>query len=207
SALRTRMQDLGAGFGAKHGWERPEHFEPGRHWRRAGADQRKFGWAKPPWFDLVAEEHRAFRERVGIIDLSSFGKICVSGPGALALIERVCDSRVDRPVGRIIYSQFLNPSGRIVADLTVTRLAEDEFRIITGAGAIDSDLGWLRLNLDRRDGPVDIRDVTDEHAVIGIWGPRAREVLSQVTHDDVCDGALPFSTARPISIGGASVLA
>ena len=84
-------------------------------------------------------------------------------------------------MGRIVYTQFLGPSGGIVADVTVTRIAEDRFRIITGAGAVDSDLGWLRLHLDTADGRVTIRDVTDEHAVIGIWGPRARAVLAGVT--------------------------
>lgn len=207
SPLHVRLQELGAVFGVKNGWERPDYFRPGQRWRRAGADQRQFGWTKPPYFELLAEEHIAFRGCVGIIDLSSFGKISVSGPGALALMERVCDSRIDRPVGRIVYTQFLNERGGIVADLTVTRLAENDFRVITGAGAIDSDLGWLRLNADRGEGTVEIRDVTDEHAVIGIWGPRARDVLGEVTEDDVSDDALPFSTARPISIGGASVLA
>jgi glycine cleavage system aminomethyltransferase T/glycine/D-amino acid oxidase-like deaminating enzyme len=205
--LHVRLEELGAVFGVKNGWERPDYFQPGQRWGRAGADQRRFGWTKPPYFDLLAEEHTAFRERIGIIDLSSFGKISVSGPGALALMERVCDSRIDRPVGRIVYTQFLNPRGGVVADLTVTRLAEDEFRIITGAGAIDSDGGWLRLNAAHGDGPVEIRDVTDEHAVIGIWGPRAREVLCEVTDDDVSDGALPFSAACRISIGGAPILA
>jgi 4-methylaminobutanoate oxidase (formaldehyde-forming) len=207
SPLHVRLEELGAVFGVKNGWERADYFHPGHVWRRAGEDQRQFGWTKPPYFDFLAEEHAAFRERVGIIDLSSFGKISVSGPGALALMERVCDSRIDRPLGQIVYTQFLNQGGGIIADLTVTRLADDEFRIITGAGATDSDLGWLRLNADSKNGPVKIRDVTDEHAVIGIWGPRARDVVSEVTQDDLSDDALRFGTAGRISIAAASVLA
>ena len=77
-------------FGAKNGWERADHFDPGRPWRRAGADQREYGWTRPPWFRRVAEEHKAIRERVGMIDMTSFGKIEVQGPGALPLLERVC---------------------------------------------------------------------------------------------------------------------
>jgi glycine cleavage system aminomethyltransferase T/glycine/D-amino acid oxidase-like deaminating enzyme len=207
SPLHARLEELGAVFGTKNGWERADHFDPGHPWRRAGEDQRAFGWAPPPYLGLLAEEHAAFRERVGIIDLSSFGKISVSGAGALALLQRVCDSQIDRPVGRVIYTQFLNRSGGIVADLTVTRLGEDRFRLVTGAGAIDSDLGWLRLHVETADGPVEIRDVSDEHAVIGIWGPRARDVLAAVTGDDVSGAALPFSAAREIAIGGAAVLA
>src|SRR6195256_1361046 len=108
SALHHRIQDLGAVFGAKHGWERPEHFEPGSSWRRAGADQRRFGWTRPPWFDLQAEEHRAFRERVGIIDMTSFGKIELDGPGALGLLARVAGNLIDRPVGSVVYTQLLD---------------------------------------------------------------------------------------------------
>jgi 4-methylaminobutanoate oxidase (formaldehyde-forming) len=207
SPLHVRLEELGAVFGAKNGWERADYFEPGRRWRRAGEDQRAFGWSTPPYLDRLAEEHAAFRERVGIVDLTSFGKIAVSGPGALALLERVCDGRVDRPVGSVVYTQFLNSRGGIVADLTVTRLAEDRFRIVTGAGAVDSDLGWLRLHADAGDGPVELRDETDDLAVVGIWGPRARDVLAAVTDDDVSGEALAFRAARAIAVGGASVLA
>ena len=207
SPLHVRSEELGAVFGTKNGWERPDYFAPGLPWRRAGEDQRAFGWNAPPYLDRLAEEHRAVRERVGMFDLSSFGKIAVSGPGALALLERVCDARIDRPVGRVVYTQFLNGAGGIVADLTVTRLAEDRFRVVTGAGTVDSDLGWLRLHARDSDDPVAIRDASDELAVIGIWGPRARDVLTAVTSDDVSGEALPFSHAREITIGGAAALA
>ena len=209
SPLHGRLEELGAVFGAKNGWERADYFDPGRSWRRAGEDQRGFGYARPPYLDRLAAEHAAVRERVGIFDLSSFGKISVAGPGALALLERVCDNRIDRPVGRAVYTQFLNDRGGIVADLTVTRLAGDDFRLVTGAGAVDSDLGWLVLQAGVAGvaGEVVIRDVTDEHAVIGIWGPRARDVLAAVTADDVSGGALPFGVAATIGIAGASVLA
>lgn len=207
SPLHGRLEELGAVFGTKHGWERADYFQPGRPWRRAGEDQRAFGWTAPPYLPQLAAEHAAFRERAAIIDLTSFGKIAVSGPGALALLERVCDNDVDRPVGRVVYTQFLDRRGGIVADLTVTRLAPEDFRLITGAGALDSDLGWLRLHQETADGPVQIRDVSEEYAVIGIWGPRARNVLAAVTDDDVSDTTLPFATAREIAIGGAGVLA
>jgi 4-methylaminobutanoate oxidase (formaldehyde-forming) len=210
SPLHLRLQELGAVFATKNGWERADHFEPGRPGRRAGEDQRAFGFARPPYLDLLAAEHEAFRERVGIIDLSSFGKIEVSGPGALTLLQRVCDNRIDRPVGRVIYTQFLDAAAGIVADLTVTRLAQDRFRIVTGAGAVDSDLGWLELcarDAGSTEGPVEIRDVTGDDAVIGIWGPRSRDLLSGLTADDVSDAALPFGAARPIAIAGAEVLA
>jgi glycine cleavage system aminomethyltransferase T/glycine/D-amino acid oxidase-like deaminating enzyme len=207
SPLHFRLEELGAVFATKNGWERADYFDPGRPWRRAGEDQRLFGWSTPPYLGLLGEEHAAFRERVGIIDLTSFGKIAVCGPGALALLERVCDGRIDRPVGSVVYTQFLNQRGGIVADLTVTRLAAERFRIVTGAGAIDSDLGWLRLNVREEDGAVELRDESDELSVIGIWGPHARELLAALTADEVSNAALPYRTAREISLAGAGVLA
>jgi 4-methylaminobutanoate oxidase (formaldehyde-forming) len=207
SPLHGRLEELGAVFGTKHGWERADYFAPGQRWRRAGEDQRRFGFAPPPYLDRLAAEHTAFRERVGIIDLTSFGKLEISGAGAAALLARVCDNRVDREPGRVVYTQFLDARAGIVADLTVTRLAEDRFRIVTGAGAAATDLGWLRLQTRARDGAVQIRDVSDELAVIGIWGPRARDVLTTVSSADVSDRALPFGTAREIPIAGAEVLA
>jgi sarcosine dehydrogenase len=206
SPLHGRLQDAGAVFGSKNGWERADHLQPGRPWRRAGADQRGYGWSKPPWFGLVADEHLAFRERVAMIDMTSFGKIELEGPGALALLERVCDSRIDRPAGSIIYTQFLNSRGGIVADVTVTRLAEERFRVITGAGVVESDMGWLLLHMRAEDGAVAVRELTERLAVIGIWGPRARDVVSACSNDDVSNQALPFRTAREIHIG-APVLA
>jgi glycine cleavage system aminomethyltransferase T/glycine/D-amino acid oxidase-like deaminating enzyme len=206
SPLHGRLQELGAVFGMKNGWERADYFRPGQTWRRAGADQREFGWTAPPYLELLAEEHRAFRERVGIIDMTSFGKLEVSGPAALALLERAADNRIDRPAGSVVYTQFLDERGGIVADVTVTRLAEDCFRVITGAGAVDSDRGWLELA--RREGEeLEIRDVTDELAVVGVWGPHARAVLRAVTEDDVSGEALPFRRAKEIRVGGAPVLA
>ena len=207
SPLHGRMQDLGAVFASKNGWERADHLRPGMAWRRAGEDQRAYGWHRPPELDRVAEEHRAFRERAGMIDMTSFGKIDVTGPGALALLERVSVNRIDRPPGSVIYTQWANHRGGIVADVTVTRLADQRFRVVTGAGVVDSDAGWLRMNARREDGAVTIRECSEDLAVIGIWGPRSRDVLQTVSQDDVSDEAIRFRTARTIGIGPAQVLA
>ena len=207
SALHERMQDQGAVFGAKHGWERPDYFEPGTRWRRAGADQRRFGWTRPPYFDLLAEEHLAFRERVGIIDMTSFGKIDVTGRDAVKLLERAAGNRIDRPPGTVVYTQLLERNGGIAADVTVTRLAEEHFRVVTGAGYVNTDLGWLRMQLRAEDSQVELRETTDELSVIGMWGPNARDVLEQVVDDDVSETAFPFMQARHLRVGGASVLA
>ncbi|HVD47277.1 MAG TPA: FAD-dependent oxidoreductase [Candidatus Limnocylindria bacterium] len=207
SALHERLQDEGAVFGVKHGWERADYFEPGRQWRRAGADQRSFGWTRPPYFNELAEEHRAFRERVGIIDMTSFGKIDVRGPGALPLLERVAGNLIDRPPGSVVYTQLLERNGGIAADVTVTRLAEEHFRVVTGAGYVNTDLGWLLMQLRADDSQVELHETTDELSVIGMWGPNARDVLERVTLDDVSEAAFPFMQARHIRIGGAAALA
>ncbi len=207
SPIHSRLQDLGCVFGVKNGWERADYFEPGAPWRRAGADQRAFGWSKPPWFGRLEQEHEAFRERVGIIDMSSFGKIGVRGPGALPLLERVAANRIDRRPGSVVYTQFPSPRGGITADVTVTRLDENLFRVVTGAAYLDADLGWLRANVSDDDPQVELRDVTEELAVIGLWGPNAREVLRAVTDDDVSNEAFPFLDARSILVAGSPVLA
>jgi glycine cleavage system aminomethyltransferase T/glycine/D-amino acid oxidase-like deaminating enzyme len=206
SALHRRMQDLGAAFVAKNGWERADRFEPGAPWRRVGPEQRSFGWAKPPWFELVGEEHAAVRERVGMMDMSSFGKIEVSGPDALGVLERVAANRMDRPPGSVVYTQFLNRRGGIVADVTVTRIGEHRFRVVTGAGAVAGDLGWLRAHV-RDDEQVEILDASEDSAVIGMWGPRSRDVLDAVTDDDVSNETFPFATGRTVRIVGAKAWA
>jgi glycine cleavage system aminomethyltransferase T/glycine/D-amino acid oxidase-like deaminating enzyme len=201
SPLHGRLQEAGAVFQVKHGWERAERFEPGHPWRRAGADQRAFGWTRPPWLERVGEEHRAVRDRAGLFDLTSFGKILVEGPDAVRLLERAAANRVDVPPGRVVYTQFLDPRGGIVADVTVVRLAGDRFRVTTGAAAVDSDLGWLRrIALAEGLDAVSLRDASEELAVIALWGPAAPAVLAPAAGGEP---ALPSMTAGSIRIGSA----
>ena len=189
SPLHARNEALGAVFGAKNGWERAEWYEPGNAARRAGEEQRHAGgWVRPPWHDRVAVEHAAIRGRAGILDMTSFGKLELA---ELDVLERVCGARIDRPVGSIAYTQLLDERGHIVGDVTVTRLAKDRFRVITGAGAVDSDRGFLELHGAR------VTDVTDDWAVIGLWGPAVRGALED----------FPFRTAQEIDVGGVRVLA
>jgi 4-methylaminobutanoate oxidase (formaldehyde-forming) len=182
------------------------YFEPGRPGRRAGADQRAWGWGRPAFFERVGEEHRAVRERAGLLDMTSFGKIDVRGPGALALLQRLCGNDVGKPPGGVVYTQLLNGRGGIEADVTVVRLAEDRFRVVTGSGFVPGDLGWLRMHLPG-DGSVEVREVTDELAVVGLWGPAARLILERVTADNVSNAGFPYLHARSIQIGTASVWA
>ena len=192
--LDGRGLALGGVFGEKNGWERVNYYEPGRAGRRAGADQHAWGWGRPAFFDRVGEEHRAVRERAGLLDMTSFGKIDVRGPGALALLQRLCDNDVGKPPGSVVYTQFLNARGGIEADLTVIRLAEDRFRVVTGSGFVPGDLGWIRMHLPRDGlgpGPRGDRRAGGDRAV---GARRARRCSAATTRDDVSNAAFPYLT-------------
>jgi 4-methylaminobutanoate oxidase (formaldehyde-forming) len=206
SPFYERLKDFGAVFGHKNGWERVNYFDPGKPWRQAGAEQKNWGWTRPPSFDLVAEEVRAARERVALFDMTSFGKIDVRGRNALGFLQRLAANDLDRPVGSIVYTQFLNPKGGIESDVTVTRVAENEFRLISGTSFVAGDMGWMRLH-QPDDGSVVIEDVTDRLGCLGLWGPEAREVLQAVSTTDVSNAAFPYMTACVVDIQGAAAWA
>ncbi|MFN8411323.1 MAG: FAD-dependent oxidoreductase [Anaerolineales bacterium] len=207
SPVHFRLMEHGAVFGEKYGWERVNYFQPGKESRRMGEDQRQWGWAKPPFFERMGVEHAATRERVTLFDLTSFGKIEVKGPGALPLLQRLTDSDVNKPVGSAVYTQFLNSRGGIESDLTVTRLGEEHFWVITGSGFIGNDLARIEMNVNENDGEVSIRDITRDYACLALWGPKSRAVLEKITSSDVSNAAHPYLTTKPININGAKVYA
>ncbi len=207
SPLHYRLLEHGAVFGEKFGWERVNYFMPGQPSRRMGEDQRQWGWSKPPFFERLRVEHEATRERAALFDLTSFGKIEVKGKGALPLLQRLTSSDINKPIGSAIYTQFLNTKGGIESDLTVTRLDDDHFWVITGSGFIANDFARLQMRVDEKDGEVSIRDITQEYACLALWGPKARAVLEKITSDDVSNAAHPYLTTKLISINGARVYA
>lgn len=208
SPVYHRLQEMGAVFGEKFGWERVNYFEPGKPWRRMGEDQRNWGgWIKPPFFERVGKEHEATRERVCLFDLTPFSKIEVTGAGALALLNRVADSEMDKPIGSATYTQFCNPRGGVEADVTVTRLGAERFWVITGSAFIGNDKSWLEMHVEESDGEVSIRDISEEWACLALWGPKARYVLRKVTSYDVSNEAHPYLTTKQIEINGAKVYA
>ncbi|HEY5729014.1 MAG TPA: FAD-dependent oxidoreductase [Anaerolineales bacterium] len=207
SPLHYRLLENGAVFGEKFGWERVNYFEPGKPSRRMGEDQRQWGWTKPPFFERMRQESVATRERATLYDLTSFGKIEVKGEGALPLLQRLTSSNMDKPVGSAMYTQFLNTRGGIESDLTVTRLGEKYFWVITGSGFIANDLARIQMHIDEKDGEVSIRDITQEHACLALWGPKSRDVLKKITSDDVSNEAHPYLMTKLIRINGTKVLA
>ncbi|HEY5270528.1 MAG TPA: aminomethyltransferase family protein, partial [Anaerolineales bacterium] len=153
------------------------------------------------------KEHQAARERVALFDLTSFGKIEVSGKGALPLLQRVTDNNIDKPVGSTVYTQFLNTRGGVEADLTIARLAEDRFWVITGSAFIGNDLAWLRMHQQEEDGPVILRDITQDLACLALWGPKARALLQKLTPDDISNEAMPYLHAGTIHVNGVDIWA
>ncbi len=206
SALHGRLEEAGAVFGTKAGWERADYHDAVGGWRRTGRDQAGYGWTRPPWFERVCAEARVVRERAGVVDLSSFGKIAVEGPGASDLLQRVSANDIDRPVGSVVYTQWCDDRGGMVADVTVTRLADDRFRVVTGAGYLASEIAWL-LTHRRDDEAVTIRDVSGDLATIGLWGPQARTVLvaAGAPADEVGNDAIPMRQAGSLHVGPAPV--
>jgi len=201
SPLYHILKQRGAVYGSKNGWERPLWFAPEGV---APVDQLDF--LEPGWHAFAAEEHKAVREGVALIDQSSFSKFELIGIGALPLLQKLAACNMDKPVGSVIYAQFCNDRGGIEADLTVTRLGTDHFYIVTGAAFGTHDTDWIRRHMPR-DGSVHLIDVTSSRAVINICGPKARDVLQAVSEDDVRNENFPFSTARDIIIGAAPVRA
>ena len=154
----------------------------------------------------IGAEHVACRERAALFDESSFAKLDVSGEGAAAFLEGLCANRVARDVGRVTYTQMLNERGGIECDFTVTRLADDRFRIVTGTAFGQHDLAWIRQHAPD-DGSVHVADVTSQYACLGLWGPAAREILQSLTRADLATSAFPYMTAQAVAVGPVPCLA
>ncbi|WP_428644707.1 GcvT family protein [Roseibium sp.] len=201
SPLHGILKDNGAVYGSRNGWERPLWFAPEGV---APVDQLDF--LEPGWHRFAAEEHRAVREGVALIDQSSFAKFEMIGPGALDCLQKLAACNMDRPAGSVIYAQLCNEHGGIEADLTITRLGPDHFYIVTGSGFGTHDADWIRRHMPK-DGSVQLVEMTSARAVINICGPKARDVLQAVCEEDVSNEAFPFGTAQDITIGAAPVRA
>jgi 4-methylaminobutanoate oxidase (formaldehyde-forming) len=204
SPAYPRLVELGAAFGEKSGWERANWFEPNA--ARGDESLRPRGWAGKLWSPAIGAEHVACREAAALFDESSFAKIEVTGEGAAELLERLCANRVAGEVGRVAYTQMLNARGGIECDFTVTRLGEDRFRIVTGTAFGQHDLAWIRQH-EPEDGSARVRDVTSQHACLGLWGPRAREILQPLTTADLSTAAFPYMSARELAVGHVPCLA
>jgi 4-methylaminobutanoate oxidase (formaldehyde-forming) len=212
SPVWPRLVELGASLGEKAGWERANWFTP-----TAGdffADvPRPRGWAGKVWSPAIAAECRATTEAAGLFDQSSFAKLDVRGAGAAAFLDTICAGRVDRAVGTVVYTQLLHARGGIEADVTVTRLAEDHFRIITSTASGVRDLAWLRRQTRAFEGAgagaggLTIDDVTSAYGCLCLWGPAAREILQPITGTSLANADFRYLRALATTVGDVPVVA
>lgn len=201
SPLYELLSDRGAVFGEKLGWERPNWFAP------EGVERKDhYSYGRQNWFDHAGREHQAVRNSVGLFDQSSFAKFKLIGKDAAEALEYIASNRVARDVGSIVYTQMLNSRGGIECDLTVARIAPDEFYIVTGTGFATHDFDWIRRNLPK-DKNVNLVNVTSAWSTLSVMGPNSRALLQRVCDTDLSNEAFPFGRCQTVQIAGTSILA
>ena len=197
SPIHERLEANQACFGEAGGWERPNWFAP------PGVEPRyEYSFDRQNWFEYSAAEHRAARQAAALFDQSSFSKYLVKGRDACAALQRISSANVDVPAGKIVYTHWLNSRGGIEADLTVTRVAEDEYLVVSGAAVTGRDLDWLAKNIDA-DARCVVVDITAAWAVFGVMGPASRGVVEAVTGADLRTEVFPFGTMQAVEVGAA----
>jgi len=201
SPLYLRLKESGACFGSKMGWERPNWFAPSGVLPR---DQYSYG--RQNWFEHAGREHEATRNAVAVFDQTSFAKFQLVGRDAAAVMSFLCANDVAKPVGRLVYTQLCNERGGVEADVTVTRIADDVFYVLTGTAYGTHDLDWIRRHIPAG-SDARLLDVTSSTSVLGVMGPHSRELLEEVSGADLSTFAFPFGTCQEIAIRGAFVRA
>ena len=201
SILHDRWAALNASFGEAIGWERPMWFAP-----QGQSNENVYSHTRPNWFEHTARECRAAREVAILLDQSSFGKHLVQGPDASRILHRLCANDVDVPVGRLVYTHMLNEDGGIETDVTVNRLSETRYLIVSSATTHPRDKAWIESHIGE-DDRVTLTDVTSAYAVLSLQGPMARDILSAVTDADLANDVFPFATSQEIDIGYARAIA
>jgi len=210
SPFYPRLKELGAQFVFSAGWERPQWFE-GNHKLLADYEiPARQGWEARNWSPIQGAEHLATRDRAALYDLTPFAKFEITGPGVIAYLQNLCANDIDKPVGKVIYTAMLDSNGGIMCDLTVSRLAEQKYWVVTGGGVHGHDLAWMRSHLPTDSHPeyaVHIADISSSYCTLGLWGPKAPDILQSVTQTDVSKPAFKFFTQQQFYIGQIPVLA
>ena len=201
SAIHDRLAARGACFGVAFGWERANWFAA------SGVEPKyEYSWGRQNWFDCSAAEHMAVRQGVGLYDLSSMAQFLMQGKDALPVLQHICSSDVAVPTGKVVYTQFLNDKGGIEADVTVTRLAEDTYFIVTAGANEIRDFDWINRKIPPTSQAI-LTNVSSAYSMLGVMGPSSRKLLSTLTNADLTNAAFPFATARYIDLGYARPLA
>jgi len=207
SPAYERERALGAVFYETAGWERPHWYASNEKLLETYAGRlmdRPAEWESRWWSPVINAEHLAMRDACALVDLSAFAVLEISGPAALDAVQNLSVAQLNVAVGRVVYTSWLDEDGGFRADLTVMRLGPDRFRVVTGGATGMADAAWIRRHLP---AGAFLADLTSAWTTIGLWGPRARDVLAAVTADDVSRDGFPFGTCREIEIGGIVVLA
>jgi glycine cleavage system aminomethyltransferase T/glycine/D-amino acid oxidase-like deaminating enzyme len=207
--MYASQQELGAVFYEAAGWERPQWYESNAPLVEKFGDAcmpREHEWDARWWSPIINAEHLQMRETAGMVDLSAFAIFDVVGPKALEAVQRIIVARADVRLGRVIYTPVLDETGGFRSDLTVMRLAHDRFRVVTGGAHGMVDKKWFEDRMPEDGGAV-VVDLTSSWTTIGLWGPKAKEILSSITDADVSHEGFPFGTCREIEVGALSVLA
>jgi dimethylglycine oxidase len=200
SPFHRRQQELGAVFFESVGWERPQWFAANGKGLTGQSWPERSGWAARYWSPIIGAEHRATRAGVALFDLTPFTKLEVTGPRALQFMQSLTSNQMDQPVGKVTYTSMLNDRGGIKCDLTVTRLGDSRFLIVTGGSPGMHDLAWIRSHLPA-DGSVHVSNLTSSYCCLGVWGPRARELVQEISESDFSNQAFPYLTALQVSVG------
>ena len=207
--FHARERELGAVFFEAAGWERPQWYESNAPLLEEYGDRvnrREAEWDARWWSPIINAEHLALRDRAGMVDLTAFAVFDISGPGALAAVQGVAVRQMDVPIGRVVYTPILAPGGGFKADLTIMRLGDDLFRVVTGGAHGMADRKWFSDHLPA-DGSAQLADQTSAWTTLGLWGPRARDILASLTRDDVSHEGFRFGTCRTIEVDTLRVLA
>jgi 4-methylaminobutanoate oxidase (formaldehyde-forming) len=202
SPMHDRLEKLGACFGETAGWERANWFAP-----KGVEAQYEYSYGRQNWFDYSAEEHIAVRENVGLFDQTSFAKYLLQGRDAEAILNQVSANDISVPVGKIVYTQWLNEQGGIEADLTITRIAEESFYIVTAGATEGRDFHWLQSHIPDDNAHAILTNVTSGYAVLSLMGPLSRALMSTMTDTNMSNEAFPFGTSQEIYMGYAKVRA
>ncbi len=201
SAIHDRLVAAGACHGEAFGWERPNWYAP------EGVEAKyEYSYGRQNWFEHSAAEHKAVRDNVAVFDQSSFAKFRLEGADALRVINQVSANNMDVKVGRLVYTQWLNERGGIEADLTVTRLAEDAFLVVSAAETETRDFHWLKSHIPDGANCV-LTNVSSGMGVISLMGPKSRDLLQSLTPADMSHKAFPFATSQEIELGYAIIRA
>ncbi|HZQ16145.1 MAG TPA: FAD-dependent oxidoreductase [Gaiellaceae bacterium] len=209
SPYYERERELGAVFYEAAAWERPHWYESNAKLLDEYGDRinrREAEWESRWWSPIINAEHLAMRDRAAMFDLTAFCIFDITGPGALDVVQRVSMRQMDVAHGKVVYTPVLSPSGTFKSDLTVMRLGDERFRVVTGGAHGMADLKWY-ANALPADGSAQITDLTSSWTTLGLWGPRARDILASLTRDDVSNEGFPFATCRTIEIDSLRVLA